>query len=129
MAKEDKYQRRYRKIDKKFQKKHRNRTRGGNRNQYSKGCLKFTLLPVGMGVLLLLTAAKCDPANQEPPVRGLTRYVVEHKRQPCGADKICQQKEVNCWQFQLHNELNGKTEYRCVPKAEWDKYMVGSNYP
>lgn len=125
MAKEDKYQRRYRKIDKKYQ-KHQNRR--DNRNNFSKGCLKFALLPVGLGVLLLLATA-CDPVDQEPPVRGLTRYVVEHKRQPCGADKVCQLKEVNCWQFQLHNELNGKTEYRCVSKQDWDKYTVGSNYP
>lgn len=77
--------------------------------------------------LPLTTAAKCDPANQEPKTVGT--YKIEHKRRPCGEDGVCSEGETKCWQFQLHNNLSGRTEFRCVPREDWDGYAVGAVYP
>lgn len=77
--------------------------------------------------LAALSLAACDPKNQEPVQK--PQGIVQVKRAPCGANGKCQTGEVNCWQLQIRDVANSRTNFRCVEKAEWDRYKVGEKYP
>lgn len=83
---------------------------------------------VGAILAALVLVSACDPVDQEPK-RQLGAYKVEKKRKPCGNDGVCASGEVGCWQFQLHNQTTGKTEFRCVTQKEWNEYAIGAVYP
>lgn len=77
-----------------------------------------------VAVIPFTTASSCGDNKPIMPLKG----VVEAKREPCGADHICQKDEVTCYQLQIKSPTQG-TVFRCVSQTEWGKYKKGDAYP
>jgi hypothetical protein len=77
------------------------------------------------GVLPLTTAATCDPPKKGPAP---AVFVVQTKRQPCGANHVCEGNEVNCWQIQYKRVATGEVGFKCVSKKDWDGYKIGDAF-